>query len=108
VKPVLEARSKCEARIKGGMGKGGKYGQLEAVSHIRGFLAQRGLQIPSRSIRVMNEENWLVFERGRRSVGVDREAGVWQKDSPDAEWICIEKPCTVGGAIMAADFLTQD
>lgn len=107
MRPALGASSGREARIKGGMGKG-KYGQLEAVSHIRGFLAQRGLQIPSRSIRVMNEENWLVFERGRRSVGVDREAGVWQKDSPDAEWICIEMPCTVGGAVMAADFLAQD
>lgn len=90
------------------MGKGGKIGQLEAVSHIRKFLADRGLQIASRSIRVRNEESWLVFERGRRQIGVDREAGVWQKDSPDAEWRCIEKPCTLGGAVMAADFLNED
>jgi hypothetical protein len=90
------------------MDKRGKIGQLEAVSHIRGFLAQRGIQIASKSISVMNEENWLVFERGRRSVGVDRESGVWQKDSPDSGWRCVEKPCTVGGAIMAADFLAQD
>lgn len=90
------------------MGKGGKFGQLEAVSQIRSFLAQRGLQIPSRSIRVMNEENWLMFDCGRRSVGVDREAGVWKKDSPDANWVCIEKPCTVVGAIMAAEFLAKD
>jgi len=90
------------------MGKGGKYGQLEAVSQIRSFLVQRGLQIASRSIRVMGEESWLVFERGRRSVGVDREAGVWQKDSPDGVWRCIEKPCAVVGAIMAAEFLAQD
>lgn len=75
-------------RLKGCMGNEAKLGQLEAVSQIRSFLAQRGLQIPARSIRVMNEENWLVFERGRRSVGVDREAGVWQKDSPDGEWRC--------------------
>jgi len=73
------------------MSKGGKFGQLEAVSHIRKLLAQRELHIPSRSIRVMDEENWLVFERGPRSIGVDREAGVWQKDSPDAVRRCIEK-----------------
>ncbi len=90
------------------MGKEKKIGQLEAVSHIRGLLVQRGFNIASRSIRVMNEENWLVFERGLRSVGVDRESGVWKKDSPDADWYCIEKPCSVGGAITAADFLAQD
>jgi hypothetical protein len=56
----------------------------------------------------MNEENWLVFERRRRSVGVDREAGVWQKTSPDGEWRCIEKPCGGGGAITAAEFLAED
>lgn len=90
------------------MAKDKKIGQLEAVSQIRGFLAQRGLQIASRSIRVMNEENWLVFERGLRSVSVDREAGVWKRDSPDGEWQCIEKPCTVVGAIMAAEFLSEE
>jgi len=86
---------------------GKKVGQLEAVSHIRGVLAQRGINLPSRSIRVRNEENWLVFERGHRSVGIDPESGVWQRDSPEADWRCIEKPCTVGGALMAADFLGQ-
>lgn len=90
------------------MGKENKIGQLEAVSHIRGFLVQRGYNIASRSIRMRNEENWLVFERGRRQVGVDRESGVWKKDSPEADWHCIEKPCTLGGAVMAADFLAQD
>ena len=89
------------------MSKGRKFGQLEAVSHIRKHLAQRELHIPSRSIRVMNDESWLVFERGPRSIGVDREAGVWQKDSADTVWRCIEKPCTVGGAVMAADFLSE-
>jgi hypothetical protein len=107
MKPGLEASSGSGSRIEGGMGKGEKFGQLEAVSHIRSFLVQRGFQIPSRSIRIMNEENWLVFEHGQRSIGVDREAGVWKKDSPDANWICIEKPCTVGGATLAAEFLTR-
>ncbi len=107
MKPRLELSLESQSRIKGGMGKGGKFGQLEAVSHIRKYLAQRELQIPSRSIRVMNEERWFVFERGPRSIGVDREAGVWQKDSPDAVWRCIERPCTVDGAVMAADFLAK-
>lgn len=90
------------------MSKDQKTGQLEVVSHIRGLLVQRGVQIPSRSIRVMNEENWLVFDHGQRSVAVDRESGVWQRDSPETDWRCIEKPCTITGAIMAADYLTGD
>ncbi len=94
--------------MRGSMSKGRRIGQLEVVSLIRGFLIQRELQIPSRSIRVMNEEKWLVFEHGQRSVGVDRESGVWQKDSSETDWRCIEKPCTVSGAIIAADFLTKD
>lgn len=94
--------------MRGSMSKGQRIGQLEVVSQIRGFLVQRGLQIPSRSIRLMNEENWLVFEHGQRSIGIDRESGVWQKDSSETDWRCIEKPCTISGAIMAAEFLTKD
>lgn len=86
--------------------KGGS--QLEAVSHIKRFLAQKNLNLPSRSIKVGNDADWLVFERGGRSIGVDPEAGVWQKESPDANWQSIEKPCTVGGAQIAADFLAQN
>ena len=84
------------------MAKEDKAGQLEMVSHIRGFLVERGLNIASRSVQVKGEENWLVFKRGRRSIGVDRESGVWKKDSAEADWQCIEKPCTVTGAIMHA------
>jgi hypothetical protein len=86
--------------------KGGS--QLEADNHIKRFLAQKGLNLPSRCVEAGNDAGWLVFERGGRSIGVDPQAGVWQKESPDANWQSIEKPCAGGGALIAADFLAQN
>lgn len=82
--------------------------QLEAVSYIKRFLAQKRLNLPSRGMKVGNDADWLVFERGGRSIGVDPQAGVWQKDSPEANWKFIEKSCAGGGALIAADFLAQN
>jgi len=86
--------------------KGGS--QLEAASHIKRFLAGRGLNLPSKNMKAGNSEDWLVFEQGQRRIGIDPEAGVWRKDSPETDWQCIEKPCTVSGALLAADFLSVD
>ena len=82
--------------------------QLETVSHIKRFLAQKGLNLPSRCVEAGNDADWLVFERGGRSIGVDPQAGVWQKGSPEANWKSIEKSCAGGGALIAADFLAQN
>jgi hypothetical protein len=82
--------------------------QLEAVSHIKHFLAQKGLNLPSRCVEAGNDADWLVFERGGRCIGVDPQAGVWRKDSSEANWQTIEKPCAGGGALIAADFLAQN
>jgi hypothetical protein len=71
--------------------KGGS--QLEAVSHIKRFLAQKGLNLPSRCIEVGNDAGWLVFERGGRGIGKPGLA----KDSLDANCQSVEKPCTVRG-----------
>jgi hypothetical protein len=83
-----------------------KVGQLEAVSYIRKALVERSYNIASRSVRV-REERWLVFEHGRRSVGVDTGSGLWVKESEEGEWRSLEKPGTVGGALEAVEFLLK-
>ena len=82
--------------------------QLEVVNYIRSSLLDRGYNISPRSLRLGMEESWLVFERGQRSIGVDSSSGVWLRDSAEGEWHCIEKPCTVGGALEGVEFLIKD
>lgn len=85
-----------------------KIGQLEAASHIRSALVDRGHSIPSRSVKVKGEERWLVFEHGQRSVGIDSASGIWLKASAEAEWHCIEKNCTMSASLSAVEFLIVD
>jgi hypothetical protein len=81
--------------------------QAEAAINIRELLHQRGFDIPSRSITVEDNRQWLVFERAGRQVGVDLASGIWVQSSRNDTWRCIEKSCTVGGALEAVDFLTK-
>jgi hypothetical protein len=80
--------------------------QEEAANHLRGLLKQRGLNIPTHSLTLENNQ-WIVFERQRCQVGIDIESGVWVRVK-ESEWRCIGMPCTVSTAIQAADFLSGD
>jgi hypothetical protein len=81
--------------------------QEEAAINIQELLHQRGYDIPSRSITLEDNRQWLVFERAGRQVGVDLASGIWVQSSHNDTWRCIEKSCTVGGALEAVDFLTK-
>jgi hypothetical protein len=85
-----------------------KVGQLETISYIRKALIDRGHKIASRSVGIRGEEQCIVFEREQRSIGVDAGAGLWAKESEAGEWRCLEKPCTVGGALEAVEFLIKE
>ncbi|HEX5735355.1 MAG TPA: hypothetical protein VF131_21170 [Blastocatellia bacterium] len=82
-------------------------GQAEASLHIRELLRQRGFDIAARTVTHEDKRQWLVFERAGRQVGVDLASGLWVKPSPKDTWRCIERSCTVGGALEAVDFLTR-
>lgn len=81
--------------------------QQEAASYIKSTLSGRGHDIPYKSLKV-GEETWIVFERGPSRVGIDSGSGVWLKESEENEGRCIEKPCTVSGALEAVEFLIKD
>ena len=78
--------------------------QVEAATHIRATLAERGYDIPSRSISVNDNERWLVFELNGRRVGIDPASGVWTALG-GGEWRCLAVPATVSAALEAAEFL---
>lgn len=85
-----------------------KVGQLEAASYIRAALESRGRKTASRKMDVADGKGWLVFEQISRSIAIDPEGGVWMRGADEDRWLCIEKPCTVGGALLAVEFLIQD
>ena len=82
-------------------------GQAEASLHIQELLRQRGFDIAARAVTLEDNRQWLVFERAGRQVGVDSASGLWVKPSRSDSWRCIERSCTVGGALEAVDFLTR-
>jgi hypothetical protein len=81
--------------------------QIEAASHIRDFLVQRGLDIASRNIKLEDNQRWVVFEHRGRQVGVDTSGGVWMRESIRDDWRCLAKPSTVSSALQAVDFLIK-
>jgi hypothetical protein len=82
--------------------------QTEAASTIRELLRQRGLDIPSRSMTLPDNQRWVVFKHNERQVGIDTAAGVWLQENDRSNWSCISMPCTVSGALQAVDFLTKE
>jgi hypothetical protein len=88
------------------MAKQGK--QSEAVNQIKEFLSKRGLEIASRNLTLEDNQRWVVFEYRSRQVGVDGVSGIWLRESLHHEWRCIAMPCTISGAIQAAEFLSKD
>lgn len=81
--------------------------QAIAASHIREQLMQKGFDIPSGSITV-NDQQWTVFERGGRQVGIDSASGIWLREPGNEEWRCVATEHTMSGAFLAIDFLTKD
>jgi hypothetical protein len=53
-------------------------------------------------------KHWVVFERNKRQVGIDAASGIWLRNSESEDWRCASMPHTMSGAIMAADFLSED
>jgi hypothetical protein len=88
------------------MAKQGK--QAEAVNQIKEFLSKRGLEIDNRNLSLESNQRWVVLEHGSRQVGVDSVSGIWLRESLHYEWHCIAMPCTISGAIQAAEFLSKD
>lgn len=82
--------------------------QAEAASHIREILHQRGLDIPSRQVTLADSQRWVIFQHESKQIGIDSAAGVWVRKSEVEDWRCIAMPCTVSGAIQAAEFLIKD
>jgi hypothetical protein len=82
--------------------------QAEAASHIGEILNQGGLDIPSRQMTLADSQQWVIFQHKSKQIGIDSAAGVWVRKSEDEDWRCIAMPCTVSGAIQAAEFLIKD
>ena len=80
--------------------------QTKAANHIREALIERGFDIPSRRMTVCDNQQWLVFERRGRQVGVDQSSGIWLRESKSSEWRS-EGEHTTSGTFMAVDFLTK-
>jgi hypothetical protein len=82
--------------------------QAKAARHIRELLAERGVEVASRRLRLPDGQHWEVFERNGRQMGVDAASGIWLRESTAGEWRCVAMPLSTSGAIMAAEFLSKD
>ena len=82
--------------------------QAKAASYIRELLRERNFDITARRMTLAGNQRWPVFERNGRQVGVDTAGGIWLRESAEQEWRLLAKTHTSSGAIMAADFLSQD
>lgn len=82
--------------------------QARAASHIRELLIQRGLDIPSRRVKLAADQEWVIFERNERQLGVDAASGIWLRNSVNEDWRCVAMSHTMSGAIIAVDFLKED
>jgi|SRR5215216_769407 len=81
--------------------------QSEAIRHIQQLLSGRGLEVRSGRLTLPDGQQWVVFERERKQVGIDLASGVWVRIK-DNDWRCIGLPCTVSCAIQAVEFLTKE
>lgn len=81
--------------------------QNEAVRHIRKLIGERGFTIPSRLLTLPDNQQWIIFEKDGKEIGVDTASGVWIRQSVDDDWQCVCLPCVVSGAIQAVEFLTK-
>lgn len=80
--------------------------QANSASRLRELFGQRGFLIPSRAM-TNGSQQWIVFQRGERQVGVDAVSGIWLRESESNQWRCVATKHTTSGACMAIDFLTD-
>ena len=80
--------------------------QSKAASHIRELLIQRGVDIPSQSVTVGNNQ-WAVFEHEGKQAGIDPTSGIWVRESDGNQWRCLAKEHSMSGAFLAVEFLTK-
>ncbi|HXG93768.1 MAG TPA: hypothetical protein VNN73_15595 [Blastocatellia bacterium] len=81
-------------------------GQREIADYIRSVLSDRGFRLPSSSA-IVEQQQWIVFKNKGRAIGIDRNGGIWVRESGD-KWRCIEKSGKVGAALEAVEFLLKD
>lgn len=82
--------------------------QLQAASHIKGLLEQRGCNVSSRLLRLEDDQQWMIIESRKGQVGIDVASGVWVRSSDDGNWRCLATPCTLSSALQAIEFLVED
>jgi hypothetical protein len=80
--------------------------QAEAANQINSFLSNAGLNILPRKLTIPDGQQWIIFEREGKQIGVDTASGVWIRVK-DNDWRCIGLPCTVSCAIQAVDSLSE-
>jgi len=80
--------------------------QARAASHIRELLLQRGVNIPSQSV-AMGDEQWVVFEYEGRQIGIDPASGIWVRESDGNQWRCLADEHSMSGAFLAVGLLTK-
>jgi hypothetical protein len=80
--------------------------QAEAANHIKELLSHRGFDTPRKKLTLPDDQEWVIFEREGKQIGIDTAAGVWGRIK-DNDWRCIGLPCTVSCALQAVDFLCE-
>ncbi len=86
----------------------GQTKQARAVGHVRKLLGERQIEAASRRLRLPDGQQWVIFERKGRQVGVDSASGIWLRESADDDWRCVAMPHSTSGAALAAEFLSKD
>jgi hypothetical protein len=81
--------------------------QTEAAGHIRKLLDERKVEAASCRLNLPDGQQWVVFKRNGREVGVDRATGGWLRASAGDDWRCVALPITTSGAILAVGFLSK-
>jgi hypothetical protein len=81
--------------------------QTEAINQIKSFLLNAGLDIKPGRLTLPDGQQWIIFERDKKQIGIDLASGVWSRSSIHDDWKCIGMPCTVSCAIQAVEFLTS-
>jgi hypothetical protein len=80
--------------------------QTEATNHIKQLLSNSGVNLQPKKLTLPDGQQWNVFEREGKQIGIDLASGVWIRVK-DNDWRCIGLPCTVSCAIQAVEFLCK-
>jgi len=70
------------------------------------MLKQRGIRVEPGFLQVV-EQPCMVLEINDRSIAVDPSSGIWV-GRMDCQWECVDRTCTVSGALQAIEFLIED